>query len=358
MGNKKGTEEARQRAREVKRRSERRRGILLSVLVLLSAVLVSLLGCVGGTGTRTSVQEEVKGKLLVEESRQPLAGATIVLAQYYSENEWLLRADLATKTDNEGIFVLAGVAPGSYLVLYDRTGEALAAKESWNGKELSFLDNMILVCQDSETRAEFAYAPIRSGITYPGHGHVVILEWGLILEYKVKESAAFGEGTPVQIRVEPNQITEIEILASCTPAAVEEREAPTAPVEEKVAPAQEEEEEVAPAKSGEWIASIEIGEIRFTVNPDGTGIAKIFLHIPGEFKCGVATATNSRLTFENPSLWPITEGGFTVETSTRHWDIVIQGKVDETGKHASGTWQISSAGTICASGTWESSQAP
>ena len=89
--------------------------------------------------------------------------------------------------------------------------EALATKESWNGKELSFLDNMILVCQDSDTQAEFAYNTIRKNIMYPGHGHVVILEWDLILEYK--ESVDFGEGIPMQIKVEPNQITEIEILA-------------------------------------------------------------------------------------------------------------------------------------------------
>jgi len=207
MGDKKDIEEVRERTREAKRR----RGGLLSVLVLLSVLLVSLLGCTGGTATPTSVRGEVKGKLLEEENLLPLKGALVVLAQYRSENEWVLNADFATTTDNDGSFILSDVEAGEYLVLYERTGEALTAKESWNGKEVSFLDDMMLVCQDSETQAEFAYAAIRNNIVYPGHGHVVILEWGLILEYK--ESAASGEGTPMQIKVEPKQISEIEILA-------------------------------------------------------------------------------------------------------------------------------------------------
>ena len=135
------------------------------------------------------------------------------------------------------------------------------------------------------------------------------------------------------------------VLTSCAeavPGQEEEEE------EEEV-----EEEEAAPTP-GEWIASIDIGELRFTVNPAGTGIAKIFLHIPAEFKCGISTATNSRLTFEKPSLWPITGGQFTVDAYVRPWDIVIRGEFDETGTQASGTWEIT--GTTC-SGTWESSRA-
>ncbi len=59
---------------------------------------------------------------------------------------------------------------------------------------------------------------------------------------------------------------------------------------------------------------------------------------------------------------PITGGQFTIETeeeglgAVRYtWDIVIQGKFDETGRHASGTWEVSSDGTTCHEGTWEAS---
>lgn len=143
------------------------------------------------------------------------------------------------------------------------------------------------------------------------------------------------------------------LLASCEPAAPEEEVEEEGEEEEEEVTA--EEEEAAPTP-GEWIASIDIGELRFTVNPAGTGIAKIFLHIPGEFKCGISTVTNSRLTFEKPSLWPITGGQFTVEASGRYWDIVIKGSFDETGTHASGTWEISAGGTTCQSGIWEASR--
>ena len=103
-------------------------------------------------------------------------------------------------------------------------------------------------------------------------------------------------------------------------------------------------------KSGEWTALTEFGELSFTVNPDSTGIAKISLHFPGEFKCGGIQVSGGIVSVENPNLWPITDGQFTVDTSLSLGKVVIDGKFDETGTHASGTWEIN----VC-SGTWESS---
>ena len=110
--------------------------VLLIVAILLMVLPVSVLGCNGGTETPTSVRGEVNGKLLEEENLLPLKGALVVLAPYRSENEWVLNANFATTTDNDGRFIFSDVEAGAYLVLYDRTGEALATKESWNGKEL------------------------------------------------------------------------------------------------------------------------------------------------------------------------------------------------------------------------------
>ncbi|HEY54837.1 MAG TPA: hypothetical protein G4N91_00955 [Dehalococcoidia bacterium] len=55
---------------------------------------------------------------------------------------------------------------------------------------------------------------------------------------------------------------------------------------------------------------------------------------------------------------PITGGQFTIDLVVApqygpDWDIVIEGGFDETGTHASGTWEISAAGIPCKSGTWE-----
>jgi len=113
-------------------------------------------------------------------------------------------------------------------------------------------------------------------------------------------------------------------------------------------------EEVTPAppKPGEWTASTEFGELGFTVNSDSTGIAKVSFDF-AEFECG-GVQVSGGISVENPSLWPITGGQFTVDAYVRPWDIVIRGEFDETGTQASGTWEIT--GTTC-SGTWESSRA-
>ena len=57
-------------------------------------------------------------------------------------------------------------------------------------------------------------------------------------------------------------------------------------------------------------------------------------------------------------VWPITGSQFTVDLDVRiqygpDWDLVIEGSFDETGTHASGTWEVSVEGTTCQAGTWE-----
>lgn len=133
------------------------------------------------------------------------------------------------------------------------------------------------------------------------------------------------------------------------------------------APTAEEPEAEAPTtpelpKPGEWTAATGSSEFTFTftVNPDRTGIPEYSYHFT-EFKCeGVQTSGGYRTTVE--PIRPITGGQFTIETEERGlgavrytWDIVIQGKFDETGTQASGTWEISAEGTICAEGAWEAS---
>ena len=126
----------------------------------------------------------------------------------------------------------------------------------------------------------------------------------------------------------------------------------------EVTPPSEEEEEVAPGQPtpGGWVASIDIGRINFIVSPDSTGISEVALYISGEFNCGGQTVTNSLHGYKNPDLWLITDGRFIAEpVATGYWDIDVQGEFDENGTHASGTWAISSEGTICQEGTWEAS---
>jgi hypothetical protein len=115
-------------------------------------------------------------------------------------------------------------------------------------------------------------------------------------------------------------------------------------------------------KPGEWMAQTGSNEFTFTftVNPDGTGIPE-YHFLFTEFKCGGVQESVGWTATVDPML-SITGGQFNIEEErswfdvSYPWDTVIQGQFDETGTHASGTWEISSGeGTICAGGTWEAS---
>jgi hypothetical protein len=109
-------------------------------------------------------------------------------------------------------------------------------------------------------------------------------------------------------------------------------------------------------KPGEWTAATGSSKFTFTltVSPDSTGIAKVSFNF-AEFKCG-GVQSSGGVSVENRLLWPITGGKFNVDAEVRPWDIVIKGTFDESGTHATGTWEISSGGTSCQTGTWESSR--
>ena len=145
------------------------------------------------------------------------------------------------------------------------------------------------------------------------------------------------------------------ILAGCAPATPPE----TPPEQPPEAPAP------ALPKSGEWNAATGASEFTFTftVSPDSTGIPKYSVDFT-ELTCPGTNALYTTLTggweaTVEPML-PITDGQFTIEFAEymehgADWDIVIQGEFDQTGRHASGTWEISVEGTTCQEGTWEAS---
>ena len=113
---------------------------------------------------------------------------------------------------------------------------------------------------------------------------------------------------------------------------------------------------------GEWTASTGCSEFTFTftVSPDSKGIAE-FYYCLTELECdGVRSSAES--TVECIQIIPIAGGQFAIEDFTvarpfgERWDLTVHGSFDETGTHASGTWEISSAGTTCQAGTWEASR--
>jgi len=140
-----------------------------------------------------------------------------------------------------------------------------------------------------------------------------------------------------------------------------EEQAAHPPGDEEVAPPPEEEEETPPAPGlptpGGWTASTGAGEFTFTftVSSDGTSIETIHYEL--------TTQAYVQKGIVVPRL-PIVGGQFTFDTEAwaswrmmgeKGWDMVIQGSFDETGTHASGAWEISSAGTVLTAGIWEAS---
>ena len=106
----------------------------------------------------------------------------------------------------------------------------------------------------------------------------------------------------------------------------------------------------APPKSGDWTASTEFGELRFAVSSNGTGIAQISFDFV-DFECA-GSQMSGGVSIENENLWPITDGQFIINVSTFPvWYVVVKGEFDKAGTQASGTWEISAEGTICAEGT-------
>lgn len=144
-------------------------------------------------------------------------------------------------------------------------------------------------------------------------------------------------------------VVAVVVVLQMKPTAEEPASTPTA--EPTSTPTEE-----VPPKPGEWTASTGNSKFTFafTVNPDSTGIT-IVDYTFTEFTCGSVT-TSGGASVEGSLPWPITDGQFTIEWSeyTSDWNVVIEGSFDETGTHASGTWEIS-AGEDRQTGTWEAS---
>ena len=151
------------------------------------------------------------------------------------------------------------------------------------------------------------------------------------------------------------------IFAGCAPATPPETppELPEAPPITPTPPETPPEAPPAPPptalpKSGEWTAATGASLFTFTFNvsSDSTSIGSV------RYELAVSAGVLKGIVV--PGL-PIIGGQFMFDTETwapwteTAWDMVIQGEFDETGTHASGTWEISAEGTILAVGTWEAS---
>ena len=134
------------------------------------------------------------------------------------------------------------------------------------------------------------------------------------------------------------------------------------PTSEEEATLPDKTEKYETPKAGDWTivstGSSEFNISGFTVNPDGTGITKIIYNFV-KFQCMGVTISGGVESSRVP-MWHITGNQLTINLTERiqygsDWDIIIEGSFDNTGTHASGTWEISSTGAICQKGAWEAS---
>ena len=104
---------------------------------------------------------------------------------------------------------------------------------------------------------------------------------------------------------------------------------------------------------GKWVASAEFGEFEFVVNNTGTGISSITYHF-SNWRCGGLTQSGS-VGIQRVGglvLAPITNDQFTIVTNIGDTlRMTIQGKFDEPGMRASGTWEAIVGATRCV-GAW------
>jgi hypothetical protein len=107
----------------------------------------------------------------------------------------------------------------------------------------------------------------------------------------------------------------------------------------------------------EWKASTDFGDLKFTVNSDGTAVTEVS-YVFSSWTCGSSTKSGT-IKITNASGWPITDRQFTIENDLNPDPLLsemmtISGTFDQSGTHASGTWQADLDDAVC-SGTWQAS---
>ncbi|MBF0398113.1 MAG: hypothetical protein HQK78_15140 [Desulfobacterales bacterium] len=104
-------------------------------------------------------------------------------------------------------------------------------------------------------------------------------------------------------------------------------------------------------KPGKWEVSTDFGTFNFTVNSKSDHVENVGFKL-SKFKCGYVEITGG-VSMKSKEFWPIKDSEFTSRLNLKVYKITINGKFDETGEQASGTWEIYSGGQVC-KGEWES----
>ena len=111
------------------------------ICLLAASTILTLYGC--GPAPESEPPTEtgaITGTIVGEDSGEPLAGATIILASLKESREdgdlYELVASPVAVTDSDGSFNLKEVPVGTYLLVHAGEGELKAEPEEWDGVEI------------------------------------------------------------------------------------------------------------------------------------------------------------------------------------------------------------------------------
>lgn len=198
--------------------------VVVSGITLL--LVVSLASCAPTTG-------DIQGRLISDETGEPLAGAAIILGLITGESECTLQSDLIASVGGGGAFALTDVPAGSYVVFYDPSGEAAEAWQDIDGLKITDYTLLDVVGQPYEgigslitnelydtlragdeimfmqdITVMFDYVPEQILTSIEGSLALASVRYGITIQYEDIE-----DGEPTMLEVKAGETTNVEITA-------------------------------------------------------------------------------------------------------------------------------------------------
>ena len=149
--------------------------------------ILIVVSCIAITGSAEAAESGgVVGRIQGADSKEPLAGAAVILCPVTVEHTCLLTAALSTVAGEDGSFQMTDVPAGRYFSFYDRTG---GAKENWEDSDQS---ELIINLQGLENRFR-SEARTQLFATFGGGGGISESK-GTVTRYKDGKLAG-GDGS-------------------------------------------------------------------------------------------------------------------------------------------------------------------
>lgn len=140
----------------------------------------------------------------------------MILGLVSGEKKCTLKANLVTIVNEDGSFQFTEVPPGSYVIFYDPSGEAISKWKNIDGLEVSVnIEGLSPNKEAARARAEListfggggkitmtkgSSLEFQGGIVTGGNGSIISHEYGLTMDYR--------EGKPIMFEIQPGKTVE------------------------------------------------------------------------------------------------------------------------------------------------------